>query len=440
MPPVLILTPARSLSPREGWLTPSVRRCWRALTPLSLREHVHAWRQERRARRRRRTVHVPIDRLLLGDQGRLSASRFAQQSGRLLHPSSPLVDSPYADFLRDHDRHGDAILTGPRFQQTSYHQFIAECFRVGGGFGAITRQEDIPAAARRFLEDYACARRRLSDSTARDEGPCAPIEVRPIAHSDCLQIIDGHHRAAIAWQCGLRAIPAFVLGPAVLTPLQAVLLEGTWLRGRRELYQPVDAPELRSEWLLVRRCEDRLAMMTAFLRDQGLLSSGRPPLSYLDLGCAYGWFVKRLSALGLEAAGVDRDLPALLVGVMAYGLDPSQVCAEDLVEFLRQGRQYDVVSCLSVLHIYAQRTINATPEELVQLLGRAARRVLFVETGGAHENWHGGKLAEWTDDHIENLLRRRTSFREVHRLGKDADGVDHFEGSYNRTLFACLRE
>jgi len=122
--------------------------------------------------------------------------------------------------------------------------------------------------------------------------------------------------------------------------------------------------------------------------------------------------------------------------VKQYSLQPSQVFAEDLVEFLRQGRQYDVVSCLSVLH----NMINVGPEELVHLLGRATRRVLFLETAGAHENWHGGSLAQWTDDYIEELLRGHTTFRHVHRLGKDADGVGHFEGSYNRTLFACLRE
>jgi hypothetical protein len=409
------------------------------VTPLSLRERVHTWRQELRARRqRRRTTNVPLDRLLLGDQGRLTASRFAQQSGRLLHPSTRLVDSPYTDFLRQHDCHGDQVLSEPLFPQTSYYQFIADCFRVEGTFGAIQRREDIPRAARRFLDDYARARRQAGNDGALQPGYFAPLALRPIAHSDCMQIIDGHHRAAIAWQCGLREIPAFFAGPTVLTPLQAVLLDGMWLRGRRELYQPVDAPELQEEWLLVRRCEDRLATMKTFLQEQGLLSSGG--LSFLDVGSAYGWFVKRMAELGFEAWGVDRDLPALFVGLVAYGLEPSRVFAEDLVEFLRQGRQYDVVSCLSVLHIYAQRMINASPEELVHLLGRTARRVLFVETGGAHEDWHGGKLAEWTDDYIEDLLRRQTSFREVHRLARDGDGVGPFEGSYNRTLFACLRD
>jgi hypothetical protein len=404
-----------------------------------MREKVNALRKQLRARYdRRRTINVPIERLLLGDQGSLTASRFAQQSGRLLHPSTRLVDSPYTEFLREYDSHGDTILSEPLFRIASYYRFIAECFRVAGAFGVIKRKEEIPIVARRFLDDYVAAKQRTQNAAALDRAHLAPIELRPIAHSDCTQIIDGHHRAAIAWQCGLLEIPAYVVRSAVLTPLQAVLLDGMWLRGRPELYQPVDAPELQKEWLLYRKCNDRLAKMKSFLRELGLLSSGR--LSYLDLGSAYGWFVKRMSELGFEAWGVDRDLPAIFVGVMAYGLEPAQLFAEDIVEFLRQGRQYDVVSCLSVLHVYVLGTHNASAEEVVHLLGQTTRGVLFVDTGGAHENWHEGKLAEWTDDYIEELLRRHGSFRQVHRLGRDEDGVGPFEGSYNRTLFACVRE
>src|SRR5205823_11297953 len=100
--------------------------------------------------------------------------------------------------------------------------------------------------------------------SAPEAAPVKPIDVRPIALSDCYQIMDGHHRAAISWHRGLRTIPAIVRGEPVLTPLQALLLDGAWLEGRCELYQPIDAPELRKNWVLVRKCTDRLAKIRGF--------------------------------------------------------------------------------------------------------------------------------------------------------------------------------
>jgi hypothetical protein len=414
-----------------------MRRVWRAVVPRPLRRKLYELRGSYTARPAPpRIAAVPIDRLLLGDQGWLSASRFAQLTGRFLHPSTPIPRSPYAEFLREYGSCGDKVLSEEALPNTSYYQLLADSIRAGGTPGNITRREDIAIVAKHFLVDLLTSGRW--ESAAAGAGGVPAVEVRPVAHSDCFQIIDGHHRAAIAWYRGWREVPARVTGPAVLTPLQATLLDGMWLTGKRELYQPLDAPELQKEWTVVRNCADRFAMMRDFLQGRGLLPP--PSSSYLDVGSAQGWFVKRMIDLGFDGYGVELDVPAAFVGTRTYGLDPSRIVLEELGHFLRQGRQFDVVSCLSVLHWYARPPSTTSPEEFVRLLGQTTRRVLFLETGGAHEDWHRGRLAAWTDDYVEELLRRYGSFPHVHRLGKDGDGVGAFEGSYNRTLFACCRE
>jgi hypothetical protein len=97
---------------------------------------------------------------------------------------------------------------------------------------------------------------------------------------------------------GVREIQGFIKPPSVITPLQERLLEVLWLKGRRELYQPIDAPEV-AEWVLVRRCSDRLAKMKKFLLAEGLM----PPAtsSYLDVACSYGWFVSKMQEAGFQA-------------------------------------------------------------------------------------------------------------------------------------------
>ena len=116
----------------------------------------------------------------------------------------------------------------------------------------------------------------------------------------------------------------------VTTPLQDLLLRMSWLDGTRELYQPIDAPELRSGWTTVRQCTDRLAKMDAFLGERGI-TGGR----YLDVASCYGWFVARMGERGFDAEGVERDPLAVPLGRAVYGLPDGVVSTGDCVDFLR---------------------------------------------------------------------------------------------------------
>ena len=75
---------------------------------------------------------------------------------------------------------------------------------------------------------------------------------------------------------------------------------------------------------------------------------------------------------------------------------------DDLANFLdRSNRQYDIVSCFSVLHHYALGKGQMPAEEFI--------RKLDAMTGS------------------------------VRMLGTDQDGQGRYQGQYGRHLFACYR-
>lgn len=262
--------------------------------------------------------------------------------------------------------------------------------------------------------------------------------VRPIKHSDCYQIIDGHHRAALAHMRKQRDIQVLVMSDPVLTPLQSLLLDVLWTAGQCKLYQPIKSPELEREWVSVRRCDDRLAKMRRFLEENNLM----PPATrtYLDLGASYGWFVAQMGRLGFAAQGVERDPFATSVGKLVYGLNESNFHRSDCTRFLKnESGTYDVVSCFSVLHHYALGRGDVSAEEFIRLIDKITGRVLFMDTGQSHEAWFKDSLGEWDADFIEAWLRKHTSFQTIVRLGIDEDAVAPYQDNYGRMMFACLR-
>ena len=225
----------------------------------------------------------------------------------------------------------------------------------------------------------------------------------------------------------------------VRTPLQDVLDRMSWLGGTRELYQPLQAPELADSWVLVRRCQDRLDRMQEFLRAHDLL----PPAAgtYLDVASCYGWFVASMRDLGFEANGVERDPLARPLGVAAYGLREDAVRTGDAEDVLASaGRRWDVVSCFSLLHHFVLGRGSVPPEELVRRLDAVTGRVLFLDTGQEHEEWFRESLRGWNAAFVADFLRRTTTFDRIVDLGPDGDGRGAYAGNYGRTLFACVRE
>lgn len=377
---------------------------------------------------RRRPVVVPIDRILLGGQNQVSGAEFAHRSGDLLWPSRPVIAGPHADLLR---RAAAGPLSDHQILGTSYARLARTTIALAGQYFAATDDAGIVAVARRFLAG-ATGGERMPHQTR----PGEPIRVAPIRHSDCFQVVDGHHRVAALGAAGARDVPVKVRRVAVSTPLQDLLEAMSWTGGERELYQPVDSPELAAGWRQVRRCDDRLALIERHLATLDL----PPGAGYLDVASCYGWFVDRMTRLGLDGHGVERDPRAPLIGALAYGLDPDRVTVTAAEPFLATtDRRWDVVSCFSLLHHFALGRGDVGPEELLRLLDRVTGKVLYLDTGQAHEAWFRTSLSEWDTDYVRAFIRRHTTFDEVLDLGPDADSVPPYEQNYGRHLFAAVR-
>lgn len=381
---------------------------------------------------------VPVDKLLIGGDTGQSGEKFARVVGDAMRPSRRIADSPHAQLLRAWQQQGDAVFEPDTFGKTAYYQNAFLNLDIFGHYFDARSRDQIVLGARRYVDQF----RGLSAVLPRQSGQSAPggrVRVRPIRFSDCFQIVDGHHRAAIAAVRGDQYLTVQIDAEDVLTPLQQMLLDVLWLKGRKELYQPVDAPELEQQWALVRRCTDRFDKMLNCLDDCGI-----PPaagIAYLDVGCSYGWFVSEMAARGYDASGVERDPFALRVGQTVYGLPAASTTRSDVVRFLEGcGRTWTILSCFSLLHHFVLGHGGVTAEDFIKLLDNATEKVLFLDMGQSHEKWYTERLSEWTTPFIAEWLRRHTTFTKIIELGPDTDDRPPFRGQFGRMLFACYRD
>lgn len=381
-------------------------------------------------------VRVAVDKLLMGGDSGLDAARYSRLVEEPLRPSTPIAASPHAQLLRTWNEQGDAIFAPAVFEQTAYYRNAARNIEIFGHYFDARCPSEIEAGARRFVDCFRGAGTSLPHQ--RGQSPAGSrLRVRAIRFSDCYQVVDGHHRAAMAAVRGDERVLAELEPGEVMTPLQTMLLDVLWLNGRKELYQPVDAPEIRRDWVLVRRCTDRLRKMLDFLDARGIGAGA----SYLDVACSYGWFVHRMLGCGFGAAGVERDPLALRVGRTVYGLPAARLHRADAVTFLAaKRRRWDVVSCFSILHHLVRGQGAVSAAAFARLLDDATGKVLFLDTGQNHEGWYRQSLAQWDAGYIERWLRAHTSFTHIVRLGPDGDGAGRFEGQFGRMLFACYRD
>lgn len=414
-------------------ITTRLLRAWSRLpVPGAVRKRAGALR----VRPRRRSV--PWDRILLGDQCGRRGDQFATEADRLMWSSTSISDSPHVALLElvrsgeiDTDDR-DALLG------TSYAELARTCIALYGSFFGADSEDEIHELLRE-VADGGPRRARPDRTSERGWASSAP-RVRPIRHSDCYQVVDGHHRLARAYVDGAPEADVAVEWIGGYTALQRLLSQMSWLGDSHEIYQPLDAPELEKGWTLVRACQDRWAAISEFLDDHRLRPSTDDPMSSLDVAAAQGWFVSQFSRAGFDAEGVEIDPLAPQMAHGAYGLDRGSIHTADAVDFLLAAdRRWDVVSCFSLAHHFALGRGSVTADRLIEMLDRVTGRVLFFETGQAHEAWFGNKLAEWTYDGTEERLRDNTTFDHIVRLGVDHDGVGPYSGNYRRMLYACVR-
>lgn len=381
---------------------------------------------------RRGTHEVPLHQILLGGQNRVSAAEYAAATDDLLWPSTRVADGPHAELFRAGTAAVDDM---SRFSGTRYARMARDCISLSGQyFGAVDDAGVLEVARGAVMSDATGPPVRRPHQSRPD----APVLLAPIRDSDCFQVIDGHHRLARIAASGGDRVRARVKRIPVSTPLQDLLDDMSWIGGERELYQPLHAPELARSWRTVRRCTDRLESMVATTDDLGIEPERS---SYLDVAACYGWFVAQLGRRGFEASGVELDPRTPRLAAAAYGIDPRQLHVGDAVQFLAAAdRSWDVVSCFSLLHHFALGRASVGPEELVRLLDRVTARVLFVDTGQAHEDWFRGSLPEWDTAYVGRFLATHGTFDDVIDLGPDHDDVPPYAGNYGRHMFACIRD
>jgi len=379
-------------------------------------------------------VRVRFDQLLVGAQGGWTAREFAERTDDLLWPSTPFLEGPHVGLLRLADEVPE--LSDEQILDSPYGRLGMRCIKAGGNYFGGTDEAGVVAAARAFIARYRGEEPPGGTRRPQQSGPQDPVLVAPVRGSDQYQILDGHHRLAIAAMSGADGASVVAKWLPVTTPLQDLLLRMSWLDGTRELYQPIDAPELRSGWTTVRQCTDRLAKMDAFLGERGI-TGGR----YLDVASCYGWFVARMGERGFDAEGIERDPLAVPLGRAVYGLPDGVVSTGDCVDFLRghDPARWDVVSCFSLLHHFVLGRGSVSAEELIRLLDRATGRVLFFDTGQDNEAWFAESLRGWNPARVERFLRENTGFDEIVDLGPDDDARPPYQDNYGRHLFACVR-
>jgi hypothetical protein len=383
------------------------------------------------------TKEVPVERLLLGTQGDLPGSQFATRTKDLMWTSRRVGDGPHAQLLRLASPNGAPRLTDREILDSPYGMLANRCVAESGDFFGAREPQQIVAVARAFIG------RNNGDPQSnafRHQSPNgATIGVARIRHSDYYQIIDGHHRGAAAAAAHVKCVRVRTRWLPTTTAMQGLVTRMSWIDGRRELYQPLPAPELSSGWPTVRRCTDRLEKITTFLQAEELL----PPVtaSYLDVASCYGWFVSAMSDLGYDSQGIELDPLAIPLGEAAYGLPASKITIGDGVTILRaMSRRCDVVSCFSLLHHFILGRADATPEQLMELLDKVTGRVLFLDSGQSHEAWFRKTMPDWSTDKLMAFLQDTTQFTRVVDLGPDADATPPYEDNYGRHLFACIRD
>lgn len=373
-------------------------------------------------------TQVPVDRILLGGQNDLSAGEYAARTGDLLWASRLVADGPHTELLRQAEL---GQLNDRDILESGYGEMARTCIQASGHYFGAVDDASVVQQVRERLGGARGATRPAQSALG------TPVLLAPVRGSDCYQVVDGHHRVAAQIVRGHDLVEARVRRVSVTTPLQDLLNQMSWIGGKRELYQPVEAPELQLNWTTVRRCKDRLDLMEKLLAELGVVPNGS---TYLDVASAYGWFVAEMSQMGFTSTGVERDPLAVDLGSASYGIRPDQVVTDDAEEFLRATpRTWDVVSCFSLLHHFALGRASVDAVDLLRLLDRVTGRVLFIDTGQAHEDWFHDSLREWDTAYVADFLERFGTFDRVVDLGPDQDAVAPYSGNYGRHLFACIR-
>ena len=377
---------------------------------------------------------LPLNKLLIGQQAGYPLKKWIELTNEYSRISTLLKKSPYVSYLRSdlNDESDDED-----FKNTDYFIMGKTCLIYKGHFMGKTTESGIIDWMKEYKKMFFSMKtgKQYHSNEMQRLGHSKPgswIWVKKIKQSNYYEIVDGHHRCAIHYVKGDSHINVKIADESY-SYLQETILKSQQIYDF-EYYQPLNKPEIES-WKLIRNCDDRLTMMFKFLNESGI--DGK---SYIDLPCSYGYFLSSFKDKGFKVKGVDIDKSSVKIGKIINGLAADEIIQCDIMDFLKKSdNQFHIVSCLSILHHFVMGYIDHSHITLVHLLDKITKKVLFLDTGQAHEKQYAGKLEDWTDEYIIDLIKDNTGFKDVIRLGSDSDNMGNQKQNNSRTLFACIK-
>ncbi len=359
-------------------------------------------------RHRPGTRRLPVASLLMGSQARLDSTAFADAVGSIRYGSTPMLESPHAALLLAARGH-DGPLSDDELMATAYFAFAKRLATVWGDYFGASTDAELVEVARNFVEWFEGSSTRSTANSGSKVGD--GVLVAKVPGSDAYQVVDGHHRVAIAIARGETHVSVQQTWLGSETPLEWHLLAH---RGpERSLDQPIEAREL-ARWGVSRNCADRLVRMVRFLEETLDATAVSDAPSYLGVGAGTGWYLRELSRLGYAVTGICSDPLDAEIAEAFHGIAPDALVVGSPIAVLGTLRgPYDVVSCFDLVAAISpqsgrdERTASLTA--LLRALDARTREVLFVE----HADGSDGLGV----DALRRLALDATSFVRVVDLG-----------------------
>jgi SAM-dependent methyltransferase len=366
-----------------------------------------------RVRHRPGPRRIPVSRLLMGSHAGLDSSGFANAFGTLRFGSMPMDQSPHVELLRLAYR-SDRRLSDEEIKTTAYFQFARHLADTWGNYFGAESDDEIIGITRNFVSWSQGMEKRMTGNSGSPTNE--RVLVAKVQGSSTYQVLDGHHRLAVAIARGDRSVKVHRTWLSTETALQWRLFErGLGSRRARALDQPVAAREL-SDWTVAQNCADRLVRIQRLVdRDPGDTAT-RP--SFLDVGCGYGWYLGELKRLGWRVRGVDRDRLASEIATAFYDLGEDEIVVGEwapAVESLHET--FDVVACLRLGAALRTCDSDGAAMRMLRALDQRTGRALVVDARCSS----GAGAVTSSAEGLTALVLRSTSFSKVEELGMVTD-------------------
>lgn len=368
---------------------------------------------------------IPVSCLVMGSQAGLDSPGFADAFGTLRYGSLAMDQSPHVELLRL-ARRVSRPLTDDEIRTTAYYAFGRHLASIWGDYFGAATDDELVEISRNFIEwSFGIAPRVTAHTGGSRFGD--EVLVAKVAGSTAYQVIDGHHRLAVAIARGDTSVRVHRTWLSSETALQRRLWErGYGLYKAKALAQPIAAREL-GHWPVSRNCMDRLVRITR-LADAELARDAAPPRSFLDVGCGYGWYLAQLKGRGWRVHGIDQDGFGIEMATAFYGLSDDEITVGERTSATATlDGAFDVVACFELGTVMA----TGSKDEAVRLL-----RALDART--AHALVTDCPVDERYVLELERLAQASTSFTRVVDLGENRDPASRAPSPATR-LIAFVR-